>query len=184
MDVFDASRYEVRQRVSLGNKYTIYEGDADDPTLTSVQKKFRLKEDFRFEDADSGEEVFRVNADSVLDVSAAYDVVDSRTGERVGSVRRDAVSVLKHEYALLGPDGEVEARVREDSVPLAVARRFLSTLVPFSYDVTAPDGATMLGEVSEQFSLRDKYTVDLHDGDVDPRLVVIATVVIDAIESN
>jgi uncharacterized protein YxjI len=182
--VFDASHYEVRQRVSLGNKYNIYENGSDDPVLRSAQKTFRLKEDFRFEDPETGEEVFRVKADSVLDISAAYDIVDSRTDERVGSVRRDAMSFLKHEYALLGPDGEVVARVREDSVPLAVARRLVTTLIPFSYDVTSPDGATVLGEVSGQFSLRDKYTVDLHSDEIDPRLVVIATVVIDAIEEN
>jgi uncharacterized protein YxjI len=37
--------------------------------------------------------------------------------------------------------------------------------------------------VGEQFSLRDKYTIEL-TGDVDPRLAVIGTVVVDAIEGN
>ncbi|MFB6092812.1 MAG: LURP-one-related/scramblase family protein [Haloquadratum sp.] len=179
--MFESRSYEVRQRISIGNKYRIYEDD--EPILESAQKKFRLKEDFRFTDPDTDEELFRVKADSMLDVAAAYDIVDARTGERVGAVKREAISVFKHEYTLLGPDGDVVASVREDNVALAVARRLLTTLIPFSYEIVTPDGQTV-GEANEAFSLRDKYSIDLYGDDVDPRLAVVGMVVIDAIEAN
>jgi uncharacterized protein YxjI len=180
--MFDADHYEVRQKISIGNKYNIYEGDGEDPILASAQKKFRLKEDFRFLDPESDEERFRVKADSVLDVAAAYDIEDSTTGERVGSVRRSVKSMVKHEYELLDADGDVVGVVKEDSVANAIIRRFVTTLVPFSYVIEGPTGEH-LGEVNGAFSLRDRYSIDL-SSDLDPRLAVIATVVIDAIEAN
>lgn len=183
--MFDSDRYEVRQKLGFGDRYNIYVDGADEPFLTSAQKRFRLREDFRFDDAETGEEAFRVTADSVLDVAAAYDIVDSRSGERVGSVKREVVSFLKHEYALLDADGNAVATVTEDSLLKAVLRRKVTTFIPFSYDIVAPDGST-LGSIDEAFSLRDTYTVDLSaaDGALDPRLAVIAAVVIDAIEEN
>jgi uncharacterized protein YxjI len=182
--VFDALRYEVRQKIRIGNTYNIYEAGADEPFLESAQKKFRLKEDFRFDDPETGEERFRVKADSVLDITAAYDIVDSRTDERVGSVKRSAKSFFKHEYALLGPDGEQVATVKEDNWLRAVLRRAVTTLIPFSYEIEGPNG-DRLGDVSGQFTpVRDRYTIDLADDGLDPRLAVIGTVVIDAIEEN
>ena len=179
--MFDSRSYEVRQKIAIGNKYRVYEDDT--PILESAQKKFRLKEDFRFTDPETGAERFRVKASSILDIAAAYDIVDSQSGERVGAVKREAISFFKHEYSLLSPDGTVVASVREDNVPLAIARRLLTTLIPFSYEVVTPDGR-VVGEAHEHFSLRDKYSIELHGDEVDPRLVVIGMVVVDAIEEN
>ena len=179
--MFDSRSYEIRQKLAIGNKYRVYEDDT--PILESAQKKLRLKEDFRFTDPDSGEERFRVKADSMLDISAAYDIVDSRTDERVGSVKRKAISFFKHEYTLLGPEGDVVATIREDSTLLAIARRYLTTLIPFSYEIVTPDDRAV-GQAKGAFSLRDRYSIDLFGDDVDPRLVVVGIVVVDAIEEN
>jgi uncharacterized protein YxjI len=180
--MFEGTRYEVRQKFGIGTKYRVYEGDA--AILESKKKKLRLKEDFRFTDAETGEERFRVKADSVLDVAAAYDIEDSQTGERVGSVKRSATSFAKHEYALFGPDGETVAYIREDSVAKALIRRFVTTLLPFTYRVESPSGES-LGSIHESFGVRDTYDIDLVDAtSVDPRLVVVGSVVIDAIEEN
>lgn len=181
--MFDSQHYEVRQKIRIGNKYNIYEGDADEPILSSAQKKLRLKEDFRFNDPDTGEEVFRVKADSVLDISAAYDIVDVRTDERVGSVKRKAKSIFKHEYEMLDADGNVVALLKEDSPLKAFARRFITSWIPFSYVIETPDGE-QLGSADGAFALRDKYSIDLTSDEIDPRLAVIGTVVIDAIEAN
>ena len=178
--MFEGSRYQVRQKVAIGNKYVVSEEGTE--ILQSAQKKLRLKEDFRFTAVDGGEEVFRVKADSVLDAAAAYDIVDSRTDERVGSVKRSVFSIFKHEYQLLGPDGDAVATVKEDSWLRAFLRRQVTTMLPFAYVVEGPDGSEV-GRIEGAFSLRDRYSVTV-TGDVDPRLVVIAAVVIDAIEEN
>ncbi|KTG30576.1 hypothetical protein [Haloferax profundi] len=179
--MFDSSRYEVRQKVSIGTKYVVY--DDEDPILSAKKKKFKLKEDFRVNDYETGDERFRVKADSVLDVSAAYDIVDSQSGDRVGAVKRGAFSFAKHTYQLLGPNGAVVGRIVEDNVPMAVARRAVTTLIPFSYRVEDASG-TPVGEISEQFALRDTYTIEADTDEIDPRLLVVGAVVIDAIEEN
>ncbi|KAB1187322.1 MULTISPECIES: hypothetical protein [Haloferax] len=179
--MFDSSRYEVRQKVSIGTKYVVYGND--EPILSAKKKKFKLKEDFRLNDYETGKERFRVKADSVLDVSAAYDIVDSQTDTRVGAVKRGAFSFAKHTYQLLGPNGSVVGRIVEDNVPMAVARRFITTLIPFSYRVENAGGESV-GEISEQFALRDKYTIEADTDEIDPRLLVVGAVVIDAIEEN
>ncbi|MFC6823934.1 hypothetical protein [Halopelagius fulvigenes] len=180
--MFEGTHYEVRQKFGISTKYRVYEDGR--PILESKKKKLRLKEDFRFTDADTGEERFRAKADSVLDIAAAYDIVDSKTGERIGSVKRSAISFAKHEYALLGPDGETVAYIREDSVLKAIIRRNVTTFLPFTYNVEGPSGES-LGSIHESFSFRDKYQIDLTDtASVDPRLVVVGAVVVDAIEEN
>ena len=185
--MFDSSSYEVRQKVSIGTNYVVYEDDEssgdETPILSAKKKKFKLKEDFRLDDYETGDERFRVKADSVLDVSAAYDIVDSQTGDRVGAVKRGAFSFAKHTYQLLGPNGSVVGRIVEDNVPMAVARRFVTTLIPFSYRVENAAGDSV-GAIDEQFALRDKYTIEVDDGEIDPRLLVVGAVVIDAIEEN
>lgn len=181
--MFDSRHYEVRQKLGIRTRYNVYEGDAEEPFLTSKKKSFKLKEDFRFSDPESGDDLFRVRADSVLDISTAYDIVDERTGEQVGAVKRSVMSMFKHEYQLLDPEGNLVATVTEDSWIKAFLRRRVTTLLPFSYSIDAPDG-THVGDISEQFALRDKYDIDLASDDIDPRLVVVGAVVIDAIEGN
>ncbi|WP_224267941.1 hypothetical protein [Haloprofundus salinisoli] len=182
--MFDSNAYEVRQKFGIGNKYDIYENSGSEPILTSKQKKLRLKEDFRFTDAETGEERIRVRASQILDVNAAYDIVDSQTDEPIGAVKRRVSSFLKHEYELHDADGNVVALVKEDNHLMAAIRRLVTTLLPFSYSVTSPDGSEVYGTISEQFSFRDRYSISLTSGDLDPRLVVVGSVVIDAIEDN
>lgn len=181
--MFDARRYEVRQKFGVRTRYNVYEEGRDDPILQSKQKSFRLKEDFRFTDPETGEEAFRVTAGKILDLNAAYDIVDSRTDEPVGAVKRSVMSLFKHEYQFLDPDGNVVATMSEDSHLMALLRRKVSTVIPFNYDIRSPSGEK-LGDVSEQLSLRDRYTVDLRGDGIDPRLAVVGTVVVDAIEGN
>lgn len=181
--MFDSRRYEVRQKFGIRTRYNVYEEGRDEPILQSKKKSFRLKEDFRFTDPETGEEAFRVTAGKILDINAAYDIEDPRTGEPIGAVKRSVMSFLRHEYQFLDPDGNVVATMAEDSHVMALLRRKVTTLIPFSYDILSPNGEK-IGDVSEQFSFRDKYTIDLHGDEIDPRLAVIGTVVVDAIEEN
>lgn len=181
--MFDGTRYTVKQKLlSFGSKYAVYEGG--ERILRSRKKKFKLKEDFRFADT-NGDPVLRVTTDQIMDVAATYTVVDERTDEVVGSLKRDWQSFLKHHWQLLDGDGSHIATVREDSMLYALLRRQVTTLIPFKYDIV--DGTEKLGDIDGKFSLRDTYTVDLSLDDrgvIDPRLAVAGAVVVDAIEQN
>ena len=182
--MFDGNRYTVKQKLlSFGSKYEVYEGDQK--ILQSKKKKFKLKEDFRFTDT-NGDPVLRVTTDQIMDVSATYTVVDERSDEVVGSLKRDWQSFFKHHWQFLGPEGARIATVKEDSLLYALLRRQVTTLIPFKYDIVSP-ADEKLGDIDGKFSFRDTYTIDLsldEESVVDPRLAVAGAVVIDAIEQN
>lgn len=195
--MFEGRTYTVREELGFGTGYGVYAGDADEPFLHSSREKLAIKEDFRFADADSGEEVLWVKAESVLDVAAAYDVIDERTGEYVGSVRRNVISALKHDYELRDHSGDLLATVEEAGWVRALFRRQVTDSLPFTYRVRGPDGEPY-GEISESFGFRDAYEVTLEPAEaaaadggtvdaepstaLDPRLATVAIVIIDEIE--
>jgi uncharacterized protein YxjI len=184
--VFDADRYEVQQKaLSIGNTYVVSEGPegATEPILQAKQKVLKMKEDFRFTDPETEEPLFRITTDQILDLTASYQVVDERTDAVVGAIQRESLGFLRQEWGLLGPDGERVATVSEDSLAKALFRRFVTGLLPVAFEVRGPDGDGVRATVDGTFSIRDHYTIQIHD-DVDPRLVVLASVVVDAIEAN
>lgn len=184
--MFDGDRYEVQQKaLSVGNKYTVSEGPegATEPILAAKQKVLKMKEDFRFTAPDGDESLFRVTTDQVLDLKGSYQVVDERTDEVVGAIERESLGFFQQEWGLVGPDGERLATVTEDSFAKAMLRRHVTGLLPVAFEVRGPDGGGVRANIDGAFSIRDHYTVQIHD-DIDPRLVVIASVVIDAIEAN
>ena len=182
-DMFDGDTYRVKQKIRIGEAYNIYE--EGEHVLSVKKKKFRLKEDVRFTDTD-GEPVLRAKASQMLDMNAAYAITDERTGEEVGAVKRDWKSMFKHHWELLDSDGNAVARITEDSVPMALARRYVTTLIPFRYHFESHTGIP-LGSIYEKFSFRYNYTIDLSadtEKVIDHRLGVAAAVLIDAIEGN
>ena len=181
--MFEGDTYRVKQKIRIGDAYNVYEGG--EHVLSVKKKKLRLKEDVRFNDTD-GDPVLKAKAGQMLDISAAYAITDERTGEEIGAVKRDWKSIFKHHWELLDPEGNVVARITEDSVPMALARRYITTLIPFRYHFEDSTG-NALGSIREKFSFRDNYTIDLSadtDGAIDRRLGVAAAVLIDAIEGN
>lgn len=187
--MFEGREYAVREE--LGANYGVYVGDADEPFLHSDQERLAIKEDFRFSEPASGEEVLWVKAESVLDVAAAYDVIDERTGEYVGSIQRSVSSILRHDYEIRDHQGDLLATVTEDGWLRALVRRQITDALPFTYHVEGPDGERY-GEISENLGFRDEYEITLEPADgksdtrettaLDPRLAVVAIVLIDEIE--
>lgn len=180
--MFESDKYKVKQKaLSIGNKYMIYEDG--EQILKSAQKKLKLKEDFRFKDMDDNL-VLKVTTDNVLDIAASYTVTDEESGEPLGAVKEE-LSFLQHKWKILDTEGNVVADIKEDNLAFALVRRFVTTLLPFSYVIE--DENELLGTIKGRFSIRDTYEIDL-SGDsedkLDPRAVLAATVLIDAIESN
>lgn len=181
--MFNSDIYNIKQRVlALGNKYNVYEDG--ELILKSKQKKFKMKEDFRFYDNEDNP-VLKVTTDQLLDVAASYTVVDERNDETVGAIKRNW-TLLKHEWELIDSENRVVGIVEEDNLIMALARRFATTLIPFRYKISSQEGEH-LGNLNGKFSLRDRYTLDLSSDDeekLDRRLGVASAVLIDAIEKN
>lgn len=81
------------------------------------QKVWNLREDIRiFTDESKSHEVFRINADRILDIRAKYSFTDSANGQSLGYVQPAALrSIWRATYLIFAADGSVTHHIREDN---------------------------------------------------------------------
>ncbi|MFA4944111.1 MAG: hypothetical protein WC789_05350 [Lentisphaeria bacterium] len=186
---FQHTKYMVRRKLFtlLGRKFHVYD-EAGNLAFYSYMKAFKLKEDIRlYTGEDMQTELLRIKARQIIDFSAAYDVEDAVTGEKVGALRRRGLkSILRDEWLILDPADREIGRIREDSMVLALVRRFLTNLVPQHY--TATLGDTPAGDYRQHFNpfilkLDVDFTKDAQ-GKLDRRLALAAAILLCAIEGR
>ena len=137
--VFNHPTYLVRRKIFklVGAAFHIYDPNGN-VAFYSKQKAFKLKEDIRvYTGEDMRTEVLTIKARSIIDFSAAYDVFDPATQTKVGALKRKGMkSILKDEWIILDANEREIGLIQEDSMMLALVRRFLTNLVPQSFDGT------------------------------------------------
>jgi len=136
-DSFSHQKYLVRRKILklFGAAFHIYDPDGN-VAFYSKMKAFKLKENIRlYTGEDMQEEVLTIKARSILDFSAAYDVVDPTTNEKVGALKRKGLkSILKDEWIFMDAGDREIGLIKEDSTFLALFRRVLTSLVPQTYN--------------------------------------------------
>lgn len=191
--LFGANRYLVRRKVLklAGGAFHVYD-ETGAVVAYSEQKAFKLKEDIRiFADETKTAELLSIQARQVLDWSAAYDVTDSTTGEKVGALRRcGGKSILRDEWKFLDAEEREIGTLIEDSMGLALLRRLLTNLVPQRYDVFMPDvtTGTKVANLDQNFNpFVYKLDVDFsfdQAGRFDHRLGIAAAILLAAVEGK
>ena len=188
-DPFTLNQYLARRKVlaAFTPKFHVY-----DPMGGLVayveQKAFKLKEDITvFGDEQKQQPLLKIKARQILDISATYDVTDARTGAPVGALRRKGLkSILRDEWTVLDVNDKELGKIQEDSALLATLRRFLTNLIPQSYNVTIQGQPA--GQIKQHFNpFVLKHTVDLSADPgrrFDRRLALAATVLLLAIEGR
>jgi len=158
---FQHNQYLLKRQVfALAGKFRVYD-PSENLVLFSEQKMFRLREDIRvYSDESKSQEVLTIKARQIIDFSAAYDVMDSMTGEKVGVLRRKGWrSLLRDEWEVLDANDQLRGLLFEDSMGLAMLRRFLlGSLLPQNYDLTF--GETRVADLRQRFNLF-RYELDL-----------------------
>jgi len=184
---FNQSSYLIRRKVFkfLGAAFHIYNQQGELEFYVK-QKAFKLKEDIRvFTGEDMTEEVLLISARKAIDFSATYDVVDSATGAKVGSLKRKGLkSILKDEWLIFDANEIEIGNIKEDSTGLAIVRRVLINLIPQSF----------IGRVREEqvFTFKQKFNPFIHkinldfvnNNILDRRLGIAAAVLLCAIEGR
>jgi hypothetical protein len=131
--------YVIRKKVLtvLGAKFHLYDPQGNLVGF-SKQKAFKLKEDIRlYASEDLKEEVLLIQARSIIDFAVSYDVTDTATGQRVGSLRRKGLaSMLRDTWIILDAEEREIGRIEEDSMMLAFVRRFATNLIPQKFIAT------------------------------------------------
>ena len=137
MSIFSHDHYLLRkQAIALTGRFRIYDPQGN-MVMYSHQKAFKLREDIRvYIDEQMTSEVLYIQARQIVDFSAAYDVIDPATGQKVGALRRKGWrSLMQDEWEILDVYDRPYGIMKEDSLPLALLRRLLGGLVPQNYDV-------------------------------------------------
>ena len=130
-----------RQIFALTGKFRLYNPEGQ-LVMFSQQKMFKLREDIRiYSDEAKTRELLYIQARQILDFSAAYDVIDSQTGMKVGVLRRKGLrSLIQDEWQVLDPADQPIGILHEDSLALSLLRRFLlGSFLPQNYDLLLGD---------------------------------------------
>ncbi len=187
--VFTYQTYTVRRKIFklLGAAFHIYDPNGN-VAFYSKQKAFKLKEDIRvYTGEDMQNEVLTIKARSIIDFSAAYDVFDPATQTKVGALKRKGMkSILKDEWIILDANENQIGLIQEDSMMLALVRRFLTNLVPQSFDGTI--NGQKVCHFKQNFNpFVTKITLDFSmdiNSRLDRRLGIAAAVLLCAIEGK
>ncbi len=187
---FQSKQYLLKRQVfSFTGTFRVYDSVNDRLVLFSQQKMFKLKEDIRlYSDESRAQEVLRINARSIIDFSAAYDVFDSADDSLVGTLRRKGLqSIIRDQWEVLDPSGQIIGILQEDNQTLALLRRFLAgSLIPQDYDLIA--NGNRLVDIKQRFNLF-RYELDINFLDtaslnIDRRLGIAAGILLAAIEGR
>lgn len=192
LDRFAQPTYLIRKQFLrlFGERFHIYGPDGE-LVLYTKMKAFKLKEDIRLYASEAMErELLTIQARSVIDFGATYDVVDPVSNEKVGSLRRKGLkSMLRDEWIIFDHADRELGKIVEDSTVKALVRRFVdfaSLLMPQKYHVDV-DGQTV-ATFQQQFNpfiqrIELDFTLDTQ-GRIDRRLGVAAGVLMAAIEGR
>jgi uncharacterized protein YxjI len=177
-------RYTVEQGLIRGSKYKAMDR-AGNVILRAKKKKFKLKEEFPFVDA-NGNTVFQVKAGGIMDVAGNYILKDARTGENIVILDND-YSIFQDEWTIRDARTEAEiAEIESRGALTTLARNLLpfGAVIPHKFEITDPD-EQHVGSIEGQLSLQDRYDITIDDSTGVPKeAVVAAAIVIDAIQGN
>lgn len=156
--------------------------------LYSRQKLFRLREDIRvYEDREMTQEALHIQARNIIDFSAAYDVFDSQTREKLGTIRRKGFrSLFRDFWEILDKNEQVFATIKEDASILAFIRRFVLKILPQTYYIQTPNEQTLV-KIAQRFNIFiHKFDILFtdHQNILDKRLGIAAVILLLAIEGR
>jgi hypothetical protein len=186
--IFQQDSFVARQKIfSLAPSFYIQ--DQMGNALAFLRKKvFTWKDEVRvFTDETQSLELLRIKARKIIDWGTAFDVTDSINHQKVGALKRQGWrSVLRKEWIILDALDQEIGRIREDSMSMALIRRFVTALLPQTY--TFELGGEPVGTARQNWNLfAPRMAVDF-SGDpgkrLDRRLAVAAVVLLMAIEGR
>ncbi len=127
--------YRIRKKVlAVGNKYWIE--DVNSKLLGFCKQKIlKLKEDIRiYTDENMNDELFRIQQEQIMDAWGSFAIIDSKTGTKLGSIKREWASsaFYKDKYEVYDTNNTLIGKIEETSGGRALARKFMpgGALVP------------------------------------------------------
>jgi hypothetical protein len=186
-DRFRQTSYQIRRKVLkiFGGSFDVYGPDGS-LVLFASQKAFKLREDIRlYGDKQKTEELLLIKARNIIDFSAAYDVQDPQTGQKLGALKRRGWSSLLRDQWIVMDENDAEVGfIKEDSAAMALLRRFVA-LIPQTYhcQINGVDVCTYRQNFNPFVY---KLTIDFAEAGPAPdkRLIIAGAILLAAIEGK
>jgi hypothetical protein len=154
MEPFSFNKYYAKKKFLkiFGGEIKIFTEDKSQLLFFVKQKAFKLKEDITvYSDESMRQVLLKIQARSIIDFSAAYDITDGQSGTKLGAVRRKGFSsILRDRWVILNNSDNPIGEVVEDSGMMAFLRRFLSNLIPQSFNILV--GNSSVGLLKQTFN--------------------------------
>ena len=182
------TEFTIRRKILtlFGAKFHIYDSN-ENLIGFCKQKAFKLKEDIRlYTDESMSQERLSIKARSVIDFSAAYDVVDSRKDQKIGALqRRGFKSMFRDEWIVLDENDNEIGTIKEDSMGLALIRRYVFKFLPQKFHLRDSD-ENELAELRTHFNpFVHRMTVTVYpDTTISPYLILAGGLLLMAIEGR
>ena len=141
--VLNLNQYMIREKFwkIFGNKFW-FEDVNEKRYGFCEQKRFKLKEDIRiYVDETKSHEWLKIKQKQMVDAWGGYDIMDSVSGEHIGTVRRKFwASVLRTRWHLLDAAGNEIGMLIEDSMGYALVRRMFLGILPKKFHIEIGGG--------------------------------------------
>jgi len=186
--IFQQDAFVARQKIfSLAPCFYVHDqlGNA----LAFLRKKiFTWKDEVRvFTDETQALELLRIKARKIIDWGTAFDVTDSINNQKVGALkRRGWKSIMRKEWLIMDELDQEIGRIQEDSMMLALVRRFVLALIPQTY--TFEIAGQPVGTAEQNWNVfAPEMSVDFTSDPgkrLDRRLAVAAVILLMAVEGR
>ena len=162
------TKYSTRRKFWAVTGKVFVHNSAGELVCYVQQKLFKLKEDITvYRDESKNDPVLQIKARDIVDFSAAYDVIDVASGEKVGALkRRGFKSIVKDEWIVMDAEDNEIARLGEKSGWSAFLSRLIK-LVPQKYKITMSDDGGGEGGGAIAATIKQKFSFYVHKFDVE-----------------
>src|SRR5215472_11974196 len=186
--IFQQDTFAVRQKI-FALAPCFYIDDHMGNALAFLRKKvFTWKDEIRvFTDETQSMELLHIKARKIIDWGTAFDVTDSINHQKVGVLkRRGWKSVMRKEWIIMDALDQEIGRIQEDSMMLALVRRFVLAFIPQTYSFEI--AGQPVGTAEQNWNVfAPKMRVDFSSDPgkrLDRRLAVASVVLLMAVEGR
>jgi hypothetical protein len=139
-EAYTHKSFTVRRKFWQFLGATIYIRSFDGQLIGNAKlKAFKLREAITlFADDARTIPLLSIKARTIIDFGTVYDVTDPE-GKRIGSLKRQGwKSLVSDQWQIWDANEQVVGEINEDSVVLALIRRFLTNLIPQKFSSYGP----------------------------------------------
>lgn len=186
--IFQQDAFVARQKI-FSIAPCFYIQDQAGNALAFLRKKiFTWKDEIRlFTDESQSLELLHIKARKIIDWGTAFDVTDSINNQKIGALKRRLwKSLVRKEWIVMDAFDQEIGTIKEDSLMLALVRRFITALLPQSYSFEM--AGQQVGTAEQNWNpFAPKMYVDFTSDParrLDRRLLVAAIVLLMAVDGR